>query len=354
MKTRVPATPYPRVPGPRSGRSFAAADGPVTLQGPGGPARAAHQPRDVGHLLRGHQPGGRRRPLRRAREEPLVRVPDDGDDGLVQGEPDDGERARRRSPSTRPASAREPPLPAPAERGHGSVRRVERGLPGHGLPQGRDLRLLGRPAHRGGIAAGDGRAGGLGRLDAGERPPRGRLLGVEAAQAVARAERHGSEEPAERDPGRGGHGRDRHGLALPAQDLEGPPRRPARGHGADARRPPARASCASPAAASSRARGSTCATSGRRRSGPIEDRELLVNRWNYEFKHRPTPDYYQTFGLGFFEYFQLAEDIGAEPLPILGCGMACQFNSGELVPLDAARSLHPGGARPDRVRERRR
>jgi alpha-N-arabinofuranosidase len=68
--------------------------------------------------------------------------------------------------------------------------------------------------------------------------------------------------------------------------------------------------------------------------GPIEDRELLVNRWNYEFKHRPTPDYYQTFGLGFYEYFQLAEDIGAEPLPILGCGMACQFNSGELVPLD--------------------
>ena len=88
--------------------------------------------------------------------------------------------------------------------------------------------------------------------------------------------------------------------------------------------------------------------------GPIEDRELLVNRWNYEFKHRPTPDYYQTFGLGFFEYFQLAEDIGAEPLPILGCGMACQFNSGELVPMDALAPLHPGGARPDRVRERRR
>ncbi len=28
------------------------------------------------------------------------------------------------------------------------------------------------------------------------------------------------------------------------------------------------------------------------------------------------------------------EDIGAEPLPILNCGMACQFNTGELVPLD--------------------
>jgi alpha-L-arabinofuranosidase len=68
--------------------------------------------------------------------------------------------------------------------------------------------------------------------------------------------------------------------------------------------------------------------------GPVEDRKLLVNRWNYEFKHRPTPDYFQTFGLGFFEYFQLCEDIGAQPLPIINCGMACQFNSAELVPLD--------------------
>lgn len=68
--------------------------------------------------------------------------------------------------------------------------------------------------------------------------------------------------------------------------------------------------------------------------GPVEERKLIVNRWNFEFRHRPTPDYYQSFGLGFFEYFQLAEDLGAEPLPILNCGMACQFNSGELVPLD--------------------
>lgn len=68
--------------------------------------------------------------------------------------------------------------------------------------------------------------------------------------------------------------------------------------------------------------------------GPVEDRPLLINRWNYEFKHRPTPDYFQTFGLGFYEYFVLSEDIGAEPMPIINCGMACQFNSGELVPLD--------------------
>ena len=68
--------------------------------------------------------------------------------------------------------------------------------------------------------------------------------------------------------------------------------------------------------------------------GPIESRPLLINRWNYEFVHRPAADYYQSFGLGFFEYFLLCEDIGAEPMPIINCGMACQFNSGELVPLD--------------------
>ncbi len=65
--------------------------------------------------------------------------------------------------------------------------------------------------------------------------------------------------------------------------------------------------------------------------GPVEDRPLLINRWNYEFLHRPAPDYFQSFGLGFFEYFQLCEDIGAAPMPIINCGMACQFNSGELV-----------------------
>jgi alpha-L-arabinofuranosidase len=68
--------------------------------------------------------------------------------------------------------------------------------------------------------------------------------------------------------------------------------------------------------------------------GPIEERQLIMNRWNVEFAHRPAPDYFQTFGLGFFEYFQLCDDIGAEPLPILNCGMACQFNTAEVVPLD--------------------
>jgi alpha-L-arabinofuranosidase len=68
--------------------------------------------------------------------------------------------------------------------------------------------------------------------------------------------------------------------------------------------------------------------------GKVEDRQLIVNRWNTEFAWRPTPDYFQSFGLGFFEYFQLAEDIGASPLPIINCGMACQFNTAEVAPLD--------------------
>ncbi len=68
--------------------------------------------------------------------------------------------------------------------------------------------------------------------------------------------------------------------------------------------------------------------------GDIDHRENIINRWNTEFKHRLTTDYYQTFGLGFMEYFMTAEDIGAEPLPILNCGMACQFNTGQLAPMD--------------------
>jgi alpha-N-arabinofuranosidase len=68
--------------------------------------------------------------------------------------------------------------------------------------------------------------------------------------------------------------------------------------------------------------------------GDPADRKLIVNRWNTEFNHRLTPDYYQSFGLGFYEYFLLSEDLGAEPMPIINCGMACQFNTGELAPMD--------------------
>ncbi|QGK73233.1 alpha-L-arabinofuranosidase C-terminal domain-containing protein [Flavobacterium sp. SLB02] len=68
--------------------------------------------------------------------------------------------------------------------------------------------------------------------------------------------------------------------------------------------------------------------------GNLEQRKTMMNRWNVEFNHKQTPDYFQSFGLGFFEYFQLSEDIGAEPLPILSCGMACQYNTGELASIN--------------------
>ncbi|MFC5283107.1 alpha-L-arabinofuranosidase C-terminal domain-containing protein [Pedobacter alpinus] len=68
--------------------------------------------------------------------------------------------------------------------------------------------------------------------------------------------------------------------------------------------------------------------------GDINDRRLEINRWNTEFSHRSAPDYFQSFGLGFYEYFLLSEDIGAAPLPILNCGMACQFNTGEVVAMN--------------------
>jgi alpha-N-arabinofuranosidase len=82
----------------------------------------------------------------------------------------------------------------------------------------------------------------------------------------------------------------------------------------------------------------------------IIDRHLIINRWNDEFRHKPAPDYYQSFGLGFYEYFQLSEDIGAAPLPILNCGMACQFNSNELAPLDDL-DTYSGCPGPDRFRQ---
>jgi alpha-L-arabinofuranosidase len=61
--------------------------------------------------------------------------------------------------------------------------------------------------------------------------------------------------------------------------------------------------------------------------GAVENRPLNENKWNYSFLHRLFPDYFQSYGLGFYEYFLLAEDLGAEPLPVLNAGMACQFQN---------------------------
>jgi len=54
--------------------------------------------------------------------------------------------------------------------------------------------------------------------------------------------------------------------------------------------------------------------------GPVEQRKPQPNIWRY----------HQSKGLGFFEYFQFCEDIGAKPLPVVAAGVCCQ-NSNFLV-----------------------
>ena len=61
--------------------------------------------------------------------------------------------------------------------------------------------------------------------------------------------------------------------------------------------------------------------------GPVENRPLNENRWHYTFTSRYYPNYFQSYGLGFFEYFRLSEQIGAEPLPVLSVGLSCQFQN---------------------------
>lgn len=66
--------------------------------------------------------------------------------------------------------------------------------------------------------------------------------------------------------------------------------------------------------------------------GAPENRPLNENRWRDTFPHRLFPNYYQSLGLGFYEYFLLSEKIGAEPLPILSVGLACQFQNDDKDP----------------------
>lgn len=48
--------------------------------------------------------------------------------------------------------------------------------------------------------------------------------------------------------------------------------------------------------------------------GSLESRKPQRNLWGY----------HQTAGLGYLEYFQFCEDIGAEPLPVVAAGVPCQ------------------------------
>lgn len=60
--------------------------------------------------------------------------------------------------------------------------------------------------------------------------------------------------------------------------------------------------------------------------GPVEERVEELNFWNYQ----------QSMGIGFYEYFRLCEDIGAEPIPIINCGIsfAGENNNEDDIPMD--------------------
>lgn len=61
--------------------------------------------------------------------------------------------------------------------------------------------------------------------------------------------------------------------------------------------------------------------------GPKEQRRQLKNTWGY----------HQSMGLGYYEYFQLCEDMNMQPVPILPCGVSCQGANGgwEMWPTQA-------------------
>ncbi len=60
--------------------------------------------------------------------------------------------------------------------------------------------------------------------------------------------------------------------------------------------------------------------------GDVAARPQGQDIWADEARATEFP-YYMTYGLGFYEYFQFAEDMGAVGLPVLNCGLCCQGQS---------------------------
>ena len=65
--------------------------------------------------------------------------------------------------------------------------------------------------------------------------------------------------------------------------------------------------------------------------GPRHQRKPLKNTWGY----------HQSMGLGYYEYFQMCEDMGMEPLPILPCGVSCQGANGGWSMKEQAQDVLP-------------
>ena len=80
--------------------------------------------------------------------------------------------------------------------------------------------------------------------------------------------------------------------------------------------------------------------------GELKDRKINTNLWALQggnvMSAWETPDchYMQSYGIGFYEYFLLCELLSSskrrcKPLPVLSIGVACQFRSYEVVPVDS-------------------
>lgn len=79
---------------------------------------------------------------------------------------------------------------------------------------------------------------------------------------------------------------------------------------------------------------------GKATYGDVAARPLGINLWGNENAASSDP-YYMTYGLGFYEYFLLCEDIGAMPVPILNAGLSCLIQGTRSVGTPAD-SVEPG------------
>lgn len=71
--------------------------------------------------------------------------------------------------------------------------------------------------------------------------------------------------------------------------------------------------------------------------GPLSRRPTNWNRWQmeeYQINGQTSEDYFQSYGIGYFEYFCLCEDLGAKPIPVMNAGMTCQWHEALLVDPD--------------------
>ncbi len=75
--------------------------------------------------------------------------------------------------------------------------------------------------------------------------------------------------------------------------------------------------------------------------GPVEQRKAQRNIWRY----------HQTLGLGYYEYFQFCEDIGAKPLPVVPAGVCCQNSGNYLNLVPRGQQGIPMDQMPDYIQE---